>query len=1016
MSFRMNTVTRLVACMGILLVAATLNVLAEAEWPKRDVAVATETKAGLKTWAVISSARVQKAGLADLLTAALSREKGIKLVERDRLQLVAKELALSKMLGPSDIGRRAGAGRILKADALILLIDEIKDGKSFVKLVISDCRWGARLRVDYLPFVPEKIEPLAGKLLGLINETRNRFPEGIKHVFGVPHFVSRNLVHDYDHLQAGFAHLLGNVLASIPGVAVIETEEAHRIRREINLTDGADVERVVPLFIEGEFKVLRPAKAKEASVTLSLKITDGAKTVKTMSPKMMKLSAAAAFLRKDVLRQILQIRKIHAKSLSVDEQFAALVSRADTFARLGFWKDSTGLREAGLLLKPDATEQRIVTIKETCRIVTASWPRGTVFGTGREAFERVCRPRLTRRRRALEHVTYLIRNRQVSRSVATRLVRETMRSISQIRGTWSRMLGKEEQRKKEFLANVYPLILDLAAASEEKDSGRVGWQTVLIELALLRWDGNFLKKDDLDFLCKMLTKVVPDDLPPSYRVVELLHTVPYHLKHGDTYKHHRFSLEEYLGFLSRLKQSGRPMAVIYARYGHLNYEWVNNKDKGDKAELKRLLKETDQTLADVRRLLAKCEALGPKPSIRRNIHLCVRLGEMRSGIRERLNPSKPFGPTTGTPGPKRSTGRLIFEEVPLRLKRLSGEVGRFKGVRWRAPYGWGGVQYLQKCGDRLNVLWQNGAILFMRKKGLVEEIFVDRRPWFCDVQWDGRNIWIGTRNDGVWVVSSAGELLAKIGKKQGLPPADQGILLHPIAPGKVCAIGSFGQHRRAWCAIVEFDGKAGNVKIFHRATHVPASGEDAEKLASDINLVFQPSWIHQFDTGEEDKRRVLLVGRYAPCLAGRRRPLSIDLKTLRVSVFQHNLRHADHMSSQSYFSRDERLLEASRVLPHGGWVYVPGLAWFRINPQTWESERLNAGRLPYKYSILSHHAVAAHYGLVAWDLEGTFYSIRVKAVSSASQPTSKNASEKQWIGRPYRVIVTKQHASQSSKD
>lgn len=827
MFFRMNIVTRLVACAAILLIAATTNVFAEPERSKRNVAAATEAKAGLKTWAVISSAKIQKAGLTELLTAALSREKGIRLVERDRLRLVAKELTLSKMLGSSGVARRAGAGGILKADALILLTDETKDGKNFVRLVISDCRCGARLRVDYLPFAPEKIEPLAGKLLGLINETRSRFPGGIKHVFGVPHFVSRNLVHDYDHLQAGLAHLLGNALASMSGVAVIETEEAHRIRREIDLTDGADVERIVPLFIEGEFKVLRPAKAKGPSVTLSLKITDGAKTVKTMSPKTVKLSKAGVFLREDVPRQILQIRKNHVKRLSVNEQFDALVSRADTFTRLGFWKDSTGLREAALLLKPDVVEQRIRVIQETYRIVTANWPRGTDWNSGRDLFDSLCHNRLVRRHRALGHVEYLIRNRKVSRSVATELVRETMRSIYTIRTTWSSRLTEEERRKKEFLVNVYPLILDIPPKSKNKP-GLEMWQSVLGELALVRWDGNFLLKEDLDFLCKVLTTVIPDDLSPAAYVTYFLSDVSHHFKHGDMYKHYRFSPKEYLDFLSRLKQSGKPLVVIYSRYGRLNYEWVHLEDKNDNAALKILLKRTEQ-------LLAKCELIEIKPSctqIRRTV-LYRQIGDMRSWIRGHLNPPAKTriaqAEQVQTPRPKRSTGQLVFREVPLRLKRLSGEVEPFKGVRWRAMGGWRGIQRLVRCGNGLDVLWQGSAVLFMRKKGLVEEIFVDKRTHFCDVRWDGRNIWIGTFYDGIWIVSPEGKILTKIKKKHGLP-CDGCTLMHPVAPGRACVIGTLGPHRRVWCAMVDFDGKIVKVNIFHRATRVPTVGEDAEKL------------------------------------------------------------------------------------------------------------------------------------------------------------------------------------------
>lgn len=952
----------------------------------------------LKTWAVISSDKLGKSGLTDLLSAGLSREKGITLVDRRQLKLVTKELELKKMFGPAGIAQRVGTGKILKADALVLLTDEIRSGKNFVKIVISDCLNGGRLRIEYLRYESGKTELLVGKLLALIRKTRLHYSDGIKHVFGVPHFVSRNLVHDYDYLQAGFAHMLGSSLASLPGVAVIETQEAHRIRREIDITDGAGVKRIVPLFVEGEFKIISPTKGKEPSVRISLKITDGSKTVRTIKPQKMPLSAAAKYLHGLAHSKIFNAKIKLANNYSIDSQFTTLVARGDTFAMLGSWKNSTALREAALLLNPDDVKQRILVIQEIYRIVTAQWPRGAVFGDGDKAFERLCRSRLTRRRRALGHVEYLIRNRQVSRSVATKLVRDTMRSISTVRATWSSHLGKEELRKKKFLLKVYPLILNIPPKSKKKP-GLEMWQGVLVDIALLRWDGNFLLKEDLDFLYKILTEVVPDNLPLSLGIVQrFCDYIPHKLTHGDTYKHYRFSSKEYLGFLSRLKQSGKSQAVIHSRYGQLFYEWFNSRNKADKTVLKGLL--------------ARCEALLSERRLKRNRYLYGKLRDLRGYIHRRLKPVVRIAQAPA-PGPKRSTGRLVFEKVPLNLKPLGDRIEPLDSVRWRATHGWGGIQYITKCGDSLDVMWQNGAVMFMRKKDLAEEVFVDKKPYFCDVRWDGRNVWIATRLDGIWIVSPKGKLLGKVGKKQGLPPSDRGLLLHPIAQGKVCAIGSFGQHHRAWCAIVGFDGKTGKVEIFHRATCVPMAGQNYAKVSADKDLVFKPYWVHELDSVKKDGGRVLLVGRVAPSFAARRRPLLINLKSLRVSIFQQDLRPADNMSSQSYFSRNGKIVEGKRLLYHNGWVYGVGLAWYRINPKTWKSERLNPGRLPGKYILHTHgyHAISAHYGLVAWDFKGNFYSIGVK-----DKPlTAKAARKKDWFGMPYRVINVKHTAGTASK-
>ncbi|GAG51428.1 unnamed protein product, partial [marine sediment metagenome] len=112
----------------------------------------------------------------DLLTAELAKKRGIELVERDQLRLLLKEFKLTDALGAVDVQTRLRIGKLLKADALVILsrdsrtvaIPERPPGgqgsaaevrrattgtgtgkvqeevRDFVKVVISDCRHGAR--------------------------------------------------------------------------------------------------------------------------------------------------------------------------------------------------------------------------------------------------------------------------------------------------------------------------------------------------------------------------------------------------------------------------------------------------------------------------------------------------------------------------------------------------------------------------------------------------------------------------------------------------------------------------------------------------------------------------------------------------------------------------------------------------------------------------------------------------------------------------------------------------------
>src|SRR5262249_37947381 len=156
----------------------------------------------------------------------------------------------------------------------------------------------------------------------------------------------------------------------------------------------------------------------------------------------------------------------------------------------------------------------------------------------------------------------------------------------------------------------------------------------------------------------------------------------------------------------------------------------------------------------------------------------------------------------------------------------------------------------------LDVFWNNGAVAFMKEKGLLEEIVVDPRPVVDDVKWDGVCVWIATRKEGLWVVSRAGKVLARIGAKEGLPPCEHRIVLLPLAVGKVCAVGSTGEHGHTWCAMVtQPESGAAKIDVFHRAGRVWASEDEGkeEAYSRDPAIAFHPQWMHLYrrDPGKE---------------------------------------------------------------------------------------------------------------------------------------------------------------------
>ena len=110
-----------------------------------------------------------------------------------------------------------------------------------------------------------------------------------------------------------------------------------------------------------------------------------------------------------------------------------------------------------------------------------------------------------------------------------------------------------------------------------------------------------------------------------------------------------------------------------------------------------------------------------------------------------------------------------------------------------------GFSHFLSCGQDGDVAWQERAALLLPTSSQAREISFPN-AYLHDVRWDGRQLWIATGGRGIIVYSLDGKLRAEIGADQGLPPADRNVVLHVLAPGKVCAAGSFGEHCRAWCA------------------------------------------------------------------------------------------------------------------------------------------------------------------------------------------------------------------------
>ena len=351
---------------------------------------------------------------------------------------------------------------------------------------------------------------------------------------------------------------------------------------------------------------------------------------------------------------------------------------------------------------------------------------------------------------------------------------------------------------------------------------------------------------------------------------------------------------------------------------------------------------------------------------------------------------------------------IWLEKIPLKLKRLNGSIEEFGYQTWSCGGSWITIHNMTRAGNNLDVIWGCGAILMMKRPGLVEEKIVDTRLWVEDVVWDGLHIWIATRFSGIWVLNVDGENLRRFDTEIGLRPGDNRVLLHAVAPGRVIAAGSYGPNRHGWCAQIEWSEQEWNkntIKLFHDATLTQADLEEKNKSNTDSHAAYIPQWVHALQARSKEEPPLLLVGRRTSSWEGTRHPLVINLRTLQVSVYETELHNADNYTRDSYFSRNGELLECydfhvmhyalpGQSLDRDGWkklciepyggldrklllykgsLNVPGETWWRIDPATMTSRRL--GGLPN----VKDASLSAHYGLVVRDAN-TGSLLRVRGI------------------------------------
>jgi hypothetical protein len=203
------------------------------------LAVAADPAGRVPRVAILAAAAQR--GLADLLTAELSQQRNLELVERDAIDRVLNELSLSAVQA-GDGEQGAKLGDLLAADALLFVEPEPQSQPPQVRLKLVETRTGIRLGDWPVPAAEIGAGDLADVLAGLRQAAAKLgVPPGDRHLVGMIGIRPEVATSDLATLARVVTALVERDLAALPDVVVLDRAQLRRLTTERDLT-GLELE------------------------------------------------------------------------------------------------------------------------------------------------------------------------------------------------------------------------------------------------------------------------------------------------------------------------------------------------------------------------------------------------------------------------------------------------------------------------------------------------------------------------------------------------------------------------------------------------------------------------------------------------------------------------------------------------------------------------------------------------------------------------------------------------------
>ncbi|MEO8164829.1 MAG: CsgG/HfaB family protein, partial [Betaproteobacteria bacterium] len=312
-----------------------------------------ETTPGLSQWAIIATGDPETRGVADLLTAELSNRPDIRLVERERIDSVLRDLNLS-VSGLADQSKAIQLGKLLTADAMVLI--EREAGSPTMRVRFVESRSGIRLWDDLRKVSLDQpvIQRLATDLQAAGRKLK--VPAQKRRTVSIMGIVAEKQDVDLVNAARSLHAFLERDLQACDDVVVLERER-ERLKHLVAERDLTGVELELwstAVLIEGS--VRHAGAAKQFVLGIKLSRPDGGVL---SSLEVQSDEPGLESLRADLLSKVLLALDATASKPRGGESFQFAI-RADQLRNHGLYAEALDSAYAALALAPTRDNYRRV--------------------------------------------------------------------------------------------------------------------------------------------------------------------------------------------------------------------------------------------------------------------------------------------------------------------------------------------------------------------------------------------------------------------------------------------------------------------------------------------------------------------------------------------------------------------------------------------------------------------------------------------------------------------------------